>query len=122
MERLLDVLALFSVLLFLIVLRGLRRSRIRVEYSVSWLAAAIALFALSRLRGPLDWVAAYLRLNEPALALIILILLVFLGVFYRFSIIISHLKDMNITLTQKVAVLDYQLRRLNAHAEETAKN
>ena len=122
MERLLDVLALFSVLLFLIVLRGLRRSRIRVEYSVSWLAAAIALFVLSRLHGPLAWVAGYLRLNEPALALIILILLVFLGVFYRFSIVISHLKDMNITLTQKVATLDYQLRRLNAHAEETAKN
>ena len=49
MERLLDVLAVFSVLLFLIVLRGLRRSRIRVEYSVSWLgaAAAVSLVALA---------------------------------------------------------------------------
>jgi len=122
MERLLDVLALFSVLLFLIVLSDLRRSHIRVEYSVSWLAAAIALFALSRLRDALAWVAGYLRLHEPALAVIILILLVFLGVFYRFSIIISHLKDMNITLTQKVATLDYQLRRLNIHAEEAEKD
>ena len=122
MERLLDVLAVFSVLLLLIVLRGLRRSRIRVEYSVSWLAAAVALFVLSRSRGALEWVAGYLRLNEPALALIILILLVFLGVFYRFSIIISQLKDMNITLTQRVATLDYQVRSLQCHAEETAKN
>ena len=122
MERLLDVLALFSVLLFLIVLRGLRRSRIRVEYSVSWLAAAVALFALSRSESALEWVAGYLRLNEPAVALISLILLVFLGVFYRFSMIISQLKDMNITLTQRIATLDYQLRSLHGHAEETAKD
>jgi len=122
MERLLDVLALASVLLFLIVLRGLRRSRIRVEYSVSWLGAAAAVFALSRSRGVLLWVAGFLHVNEPAVALIFLILLVFLGVFYRFSIIISHLKDMNITLTQKVAMLDYRLRRLDGYAEETAKS
>jgi len=118
MERLLDLLALFSILLLLIVLRGVRRSRIRVEYSVSWLAAAVALFVLSRLPGVLTWVAAYFRLHEPAAALILLMLLVFLAVFYRFSIVICQLKDMNITLTQKVATLDYQLRALHRHVEE----
>ena len=122
MERLLDVLALFSVLLFFIVLRELRRSRIRVEYSVSWLGAAVAVFALSRSRHGLLWVAGYLRVNEPAVALIFLILLVFLVVFYRFTIIISQLKDMNINLTQKVAVLDYQLRSAHPDEKETAKN
>lgn len=119
MERLLNVLAFASVVLFLIVLRGLRRSRIRVEYSVSWLGAAALVFALSRARGALVWVAGYLHVNEPAVPLIFLILLVFLWVFYRFSIIISHLKDMNITLTQKVAMLDFQLRSRHQHAEET---
>jgi hypothetical protein len=119
MERLLDVLAVSSVLMFLIVLRGLRRSRIRVEYSVSWLGAAALVFALSRAPGVLLWVAGSLHVNEPAVALIFLILLVFLGVFYRFSMIISHLKDMNITLTQKVAMLDFQVRGRLPHAEET---
>ncbi len=119
MERLLNVLAFASVVLFLIVLRGLRRSRIRVEYSVSWLGAAALVFALSRARGALAWVAGYLHVNEPAVPLIFLILLVFLWVFYRFSIIISHLKDMNITLTQKVAMLDFQVRSRHPHAEET---
>jgi len=122
MERLLDVLALFSVVLFLIVLRELRRSRIRVEYSVSWLGAAVAVFALSRSRSGLERVAAYLRVNEPAVALILLILLVFLVVFYRFTIIISQLKDMNINLTQKVAILDYQLRSLHRDEKEAAKS
>jgi VIT1/CCC1 family predicted Fe2+/Mn2+ transporter len=121
-ERLLDVLAVCSVLLFLNVLRGLRGSRIRVEYSVSWLAAAVVVFALSRSWGVLLWVAGFLQVKEPAVALIIMILLVFLAVFYRFSIIISHLKDMNITLTQKVAMLDYQLRSLHGHAKETAQD
>lgn len=122
MERLLDVLALFSVVLFLIVLRELRRSRIRVEYSVSWLGAAVAVFALSRSRGGLERVAAVLRVNEPAVALIFLILLVFLVVFYRFTIIVSQLKDMNINLTQKVAILDYQLRSVHRDEQEAAKS
>ncbi len=122
MERLLDVLALFSVVLFLIVLRELRRSRIRVEYSVSWLGAAVAVFALSRSRSGLERVAAVLRVNEPAVALIFLILLVFLVVFYRFTIIISQLKDMNINLTQKVAILDYQLRSVHRDEKEAAKS
>jgi hypothetical protein len=122
MERLLDVLALFSVLLFIIVLRELRGSRIRVEYSVAWLGAAVAVFALSRSRSALLWAAGYLRINEPAVTLILLILLVFLVVFYRFTIIVSHLKDMNINLTQKVAILDYQLRSVRRNEEETAKS
>ncbi|MGO9241428.1 MAG: DUF2304 domain-containing protein [Bryobacteraceae bacterium] len=122
MERLLDVLTLFSVVLFLIVLRELRRSRIRVEYSVSWLGAAVAVFALSRSRGGLERVAAYLRVNEPAVALIFLILLVFLVVFYRFTIIVSQLKDMNINLTQKVAILDYQLRSVHRDEQEASKS
>ena len=41
MDRLLTVVNVMSIALFLLVLISVRRERIRVEYSVSWLAAAI---------------------------------------------------------------------------------
>ena len=116
MERLLNILAVLSFVLLVIVLRSLRREHIRVEHSVSWLAASGALILLSRSDAFLRRISSWLGIQEPAISLIFLILIVFLGVFYRFSRVISELKDMNITLTQRLAILEYQLRRKN---EET---
>ena len=45
---LLNVLAVFSLAMILAVLASVRRAHIRVEYSVSWLLAALALLGLSR--------------------------------------------------------------------------
>ena len=41
MEELLNVMTVFSLALFMVVLRSLRRAHIRVEYSVSWLGASL---------------------------------------------------------------------------------
>jgi hypothetical protein len=116
MERLLDVLAGLSLLLLLLVLRSLRREHIRVEHSVSWLAACGALLALSRSKAVLARVSEEVGVGEPAVSLIFLILIVFLGVFYKFSRVVSELKDMIITLTQRTAILEYRLRE--RHEEE----
>lgn len=109
MDRLLLLLSLLSVVLIVIVLRSLRRERLRVEHSVSWLVAGVALLALSLSPPALRSAAAWLGLAEPAVALMAAILMVFLVVFYRFSRVVSELKDMNITLVQRVAILEYQL-------------
>ena len=50
MDRLLNVTTGVSLVLLVIVLISVRRAHIRVEYSVSWLAAAVALLVLSRWR------------------------------------------------------------------------
>ncbi len=110
MERLQATMTVLSLALMLLVLFSVRRAHIRVEYSVSWLGAALALLAVSRSRGMLEWLAAYFGLREPATALIILASGVFLVVFYRFSVIISDLKDSNIALTQRLAILEYRLQ------------
>lgn len=116
MVQLLDLITLLSVLLLFVVLRAIRREHIRVEYSVSWLAAALALIVLSRSGALLETVAAALGVQDPALLLLFLILIVFLGVFYRFSRIVSELKEMNITLTQRVAILEFLLKERNEKA------
>jgi len=116
MIQLLDLLTLLSAVLLLIVLRAIRREHIRVEYSVSWLAAAVALLLLSRSGRFLERGAATVGVQDPAVLLLSMILIVFLGVFYRFSRIVSELKDMNITLTQRVAILEFRLREKDEKA------
>src|ERR1700682_6059063 len=110
MERLLNAMTILSVVLMIAVLFSVRRSHIRVEYSVSWLGASLFLLILSRSHGTLDWIAEQLGLTYPPLALIILVFCVFLVVFYRFSVVISDLKDANIAMTQRLAILEFQLR------------
>ncbi len=113
MDRLLNVLAATSGLLILLVLVSLRRAHIRVEYSVSWLFAAAALLVLSRSHLLLDAAARYLGIaSSPPLALLLIIGCVFLLMFWRFSVIISRLRDDNIALAQRLAILEYHLEAL----------
>ena len=112
MERLLNVMTAVSVLLAALVLVSVRRAHIRVEYSVSWLAAAVALLALSRARFLLDLIARYLGISYAPLALLLVIGGVFLIMFFRFSVIISKLRDDNIALAQRVAILEYHIQSL----------
>jgi hypothetical protein len=109
MDRLLNVLTATALLLVGLVLASLRRAHIRVEYSVSWLLAAVALLVVSRSPFLLDAAARFLGLTYPPLALLLVIGCVFLLMFYRFSIIISKLRDDNIALAQRLAIVEYHL-------------
>ncbi len=113
MDRLLNVMKGLSVALILLVLVSVRRAHIRVEYSVSWLGAAVSLLILSRSHAALEWAAGLMGITYPPLALMLLVLCVFIVVFYQFSVRISDLKDANIALTQRIAILEYQLRSLH---------
>ncbi|HTT60363.1 MAG TPA: DUF2304 domain-containing protein [Bryobacteraceae bacterium] len=112
MDRLLNVLTILSGLLLLFVLASVRRAHIRVEYSVSWLLAAAVLLILSRSRGLLIAAAQTLGLSDPPLALLLVVGCIFLLMFYRFSVIISKLRDDNIALAQRLAILEFHLQTL----------
>jgi hypothetical protein len=117
MERLLNVMTVFSLVLIVLVLRSVRGAHIRVEYSVSWLGASLTLLILSRWRGALEWLSRFLGINDAGLALVLIVGCLFLVVFYRFSIVMSELKDANISLAQRVAILEFQLRSRNEEQE-----
>lgn len=115
MDRLLNVTTAVSGLLVLIVLFSVRRAHIRVEYSVSWLAAALVMLVLSRARPLLDAVRNLMGLPDSPLALFLLAGAVALIMFFRFSIVVSHLRDDNVALAQRVAMLEYRLRSIGEH-------
>jgi len=122
MERLLSIIAGFSILLIGVVLLAIRRAHIRVEYSVTWLGAAIVMLALSQWPWALDQFAHLIGLNNPPISMLLIIGAIFLFVFFRFSVIISDLKDANIALTQKLAIIEFQLNALHEKLQANDRN
>lgn len=113
MERLLSVVAILSGAMIVVVLVSLRREHIRVEYSVSWLTAGVTMLIVSQSAPIRDSLSRLVGIREPAMALLFIAFSVFLLVFYRFSMILSQLKDANIALAQRVAMLQYQLEAID---------
>ena len=110
MDHLLNVTTGLSVLLLVIVLSSVRRAHIRPEYSVTWLIAAAAMLVLSRVRPLLELLRRLSGLPDTPLTLFLIGAGVFLIMVFRFSVILSHLRDDNIALAQRVAILEYHLR------------
>ena len=112
MEQLLNITAGLSVLLLILVLVSVRRAHIRVEYSVSWLIAVVSLLVLSRNASFLQAIARLLGIQNAPVALLLIAASVFLLMFFRFSVIISHLRDDNIAMAQRVAILEYHIQSI----------
>lgn len=117
MEGPLNFLTGLSIALILMILFSVRRSHIRAEYSLSWLAAAVVLLILSRSHPLLDRVAASLGFTSSPTALVMLVGCLFLLVLFRLSVIISALRDANIALAQRLAILEYYAATPHAEAK-----
>src|SRR5437588_6410717 len=110
MQSLLTVTTVLSIVLLILVLLSVRGAHIRPEYSVSWLLAAGAMLVLSRARPALDFITRHAGIPDTPLTLFLIAGSVFLIMFFRFSVIISHLRGDNIALAQRVAILEYHIR------------
>ena len=117
MQSLLNVITVLSIFLIALVLLSVRRAHIRVEYSVSWLLAATSMLLLSRARPVLDFVTRRFGIPDTPLTVFLIAGSVFLIMFFRFSVIISHLRDDNIALAQRVAILEYHVQSMKAEGE-----
>ena len=114
MQSLLNVITVLSIVLIVLILMSVRRAHIRVEYSVSWLLAATSMLLLSRARPVLDFITRRAGIPDTPLTVFLIAGSIFLIMFFRFSVIISHLRDDNIALAQRVAILEYHLQSINA--------
>jgi len=120
MDRLLNVTTAMSIILLVLVLVSVRRAHIRVEYSITWLLAAAAMLVLSRARPLLEALRRWSGLPDTPLSLFLFAGGVFVLMFFRFSVIISHLRDDNIALAQRVAILEFHLRQTGGNETSSA--
>ena len=117
MERVRVAAIIFAVLLLLQIIRSVRREHIRVEYSMAWFGAATLLLALSLSQTALDWLSRLLGVDDSSFVLLVVAGVLFLFTFFRFSVEVSELKDHNILLSQKVGLLEWEIKRQGAEIE-----
>ena len=103
--------AVASVLLVLVVLELIRKRRLLERYSLLWLATGIVLLVLSLWRGGLNTIAGWFGVETypPAVLFAIAIFFILL-VLLDYSTAISKLVDQNVTLAQRLAILEEKLR------------
>lgn len=109
----LQVFLALSVIVLLATLVSLRRAHIRVEYSVSWLGVGSVLFILAFFPDILLHTAANLGL-DPQICFIILAGALALALLFEVSLVVSQLRDENVMLTQRLAILEYHLQKLQS--------
>ena len=99
-----------SVILLLVVFELIRTRRLRERYALLWLATGLVLVALSAWRGGLNTIARWVGVTgyPPAVLFAVGLLFVIL-VLLHYSTVISRLSDQNITLAQRVALLETRL-------------
>lgn len=107
-----------SLLLFLFILRLVKRKRLKEEYSLLWLGFGLIFIALSIFKPLLEIVANALGvLYAPAALLLILVLSVFF-ILIQFSVVISKLAEGNKNLIQEVGILKAELKKLQLSIKE----
>ena len=111
MERVRVVTAVLAALLLLQIVRSVRREHIRVEYSMAWFAAAVLLLGLSLSDAALGWFSRALGIDDASLVLLGVAGVLFVFTFFRFTVVVSGLKDHNIVLAQKVGMLEWEIKR-----------
>jgi hypothetical protein len=110
-ERVRVVAAVLAALLLLQIVRSVRREHIRVEYSMAWFAAAVLLLGLSLSDTALGWLSRALGIEDASLVLLGVAGVLFVFTFFRFTVVVSGLKDHNIVLAQKVGMLEWEIKR-----------
>jgi len=99
-----------AVVLLLVVFELIRSRRLRERYALLWLATGLVLVVLSAWRDGLNTIARWLGVRSyPPAVLFAVALLFVVIVLLHYSTVISRLTDQNMTLAQRLALLEARL-------------
>ena len=117
MERARLAMVVFCVVLLAQIIRAVRREHIRVEYSMAWFAATLALLILTLWESALTRLAGWFGVQNFSELMLLLAGLAFLFTFFRHSVELSSLKDHSIQAGQKLGLLEWELRKQRERIE-----
>lgn len=104
--------------LLLVVLELVRRRALLERYALLWLLSALALLVLASWRDGLIYLADLAGIVSAPNALFLLAFGAILVLLLHFSVAVSRLADRSKLLTQRVALMDEKLRRLERERSE----
>jgi hypothetical protein len=98
-----------SLLIIGFVIELVRRRRLRVEYSILWLLAGTCLLALSVFRDGLDSFAEFIGVDYAPAALFLAAIVFGVLLFIHLTTVITKLADQNVSLAQRIAILESRI-------------
>ena len=111
------VLVLIGLAVLATVINLLRTRRLKEEYALLWLAAALALVAAPILIDPLDQIAFFLNVDYPPALYLGLAVVGLLLILFQLSLNISRFSDHIRVLTQEIALLRQRVQALEERLE-----
>lgn len=112
---------LIGVFLFLIILELVRRKKFREELSLIWLIIGIGFILSSFADRVIDPLAVRLGITYPPALVFVLIFFMLVFAMLYFSLVISDLKSKNKELSQKMALLEYRISRVEGDEKSAQK-
>jgi len=119
MGRIQIISIIVSVFILIFVIELVRRRKLKPEYSILWLASAIAIFALSVQRYAIDWFAKILGVYYAPAVLLLVAIGFGIILFIHYSIVISKLSTQVTILAQKIALLETKLKEKGSDKNQT---
>lgn len=101
-----------SVLLFLFILKLIKRRKLKEEYSLLWLGFSFGFLILSIFRPLLDLFASFVGIHYAPAAILLFLILAILCVLIQFSMVLSKLSEQNKNLVQEFGILKQQFESL----------
>ena len=122
MERSVIFATAASLLAFVLVLELVRQRRLREEYSLLWLATALAMMIVSAWRDLLHGLSRAVGISYPPNLLFLLAALFTMLLLLYFSTVITRLTQENKDIAQEVALLRYEVESLAAEQHRKQDN
>ncbi len=103
--------------LFIIVFELVRKKRFREELSIIWLFLALIIATGSVIDLVIDPLAKRLHIGYPPALVFVIVVIVLIISFLYFSLITSELKSKVKELTQKIALLEFEINEKKDKSE-----
>jgi len=103
------VAAIAAFVLLVVIFELMRRRRLQERYALLWLLTGVVILGLALWRDALGLVSDAMGIAYPPSALFVLGSLFILVVLLHYSTVISKLSEQNITLAQRLALLESKL-------------
>lgn len=112
------LLIVIGLIVLVTVINLLRTRRLKEEYALLWLIAALALVIAPLLIDPLDQIAFFLGVEYPPALFLGLGIIGLLLIIFQLSLNISRFSDQIKVLTQEIAILRQQVEALQKQRSE----
>jgi len=105
------IVAVLGFLMFAFVLNLIRKRRMRIEYSILWLAVGFLILVMSVWQRLGDRVAYWIGIDYPPALFFLIAFFFLIAILLHFSVEMTKLKDQNKSLVQELSLLKQALKK-----------